>query len=138
MLRDTYAIRFLQAGGRDTCSLGEQLVVSDLVWGEMVSALLPAAGSGTSGSSMFRGVSVHAVIQARQEQTPERTRTFEWSQTLLVRKERFLENPWLWKNEKALVPPCSRTLHELIHAMASPGSFESIRAHLFLLGSLNV
>jgi hypothetical protein len=55
-----------------------------------------------------------------------------------VRKERFLENPWLWKNEKAPVLPCSRTLHELIHAMASPGSSESIRAHIFFLGSLIV
>jgi hypothetical protein len=41
---------------------------------------------------MFRGVSVHAAIQARQEQTPEGTRTGERSQTLFVRKERFLEN----------------------------------------------
>jgi hypothetical protein len=41
---------------------------------------------------MFREVSVHAAIQARQEQTPEGTRTGERLQTLFVRKERYLEN----------------------------------------------
>jgi len=80
---------------------------------------------------MFRGVSVHAAIQARQEQSSERTRTFERSQTLVVRKECFLENPELWKNEKAVVPTRSRRPHELIRAMASPGSAKSIRAHIF-------
>ena len=41
---------------------------------------------------MFREVSVHATIQARQEQTPEGTKTSERSQKLFVRKERFLES----------------------------------------------
>jgi hypothetical protein len=41
---------------------------------------------------MFREVSVHAAIQARQEQTPEGTRKGERSQTLFVRKDWFLEN----------------------------------------------
>jgi hypothetical protein len=41
---------------------------------------------------MFRGVSVHAAIQARQEQTPEGTKMGERSQKLFVRKAEFLEN----------------------------------------------
>jgi hypothetical protein len=35
------------------------------------------------------------------------------------------------KNEKAVDPNRSRTLHELIHAMASPGFSKSIRANMF-------
>jgi len=48
-----------------------------------------------------------------------------------VRKERFLENPELWKNEKAVIPTRNRKPHELIRAMVSPGSAKSIRAHIF-------
>jgi hypothetical protein len=87
--------------------------------------------SGARGPGIFRGASVHSAIQARQEQTPEGTRTFERLQTLVVRKERFLENPELWKNEKAVVPTRNRRPHQLIRAMASPGSAKSIRAYIF-------
>jgi hypothetical protein len=56
---------------------------------------------------MFREVSIHAAIQARQEQTPEGTKTGERSQTLVVRKERFLENPSSGKMRKLTFPPAA-------------------------------
>ena len=83
----------LFAGRRRTGSL------AGTAWGrwsclrETVSALLRAAESGARGPGVSRGVSVHTAIQARQKQTPEGTRTGERLQTLVVRKERFLENP---------------------------------------------
>lgn len=46
----------------------------------------------------------------------------EKSQTLLVRKERCVENPYLWNNEEAMVSSRSQTPHELICAMVSRGS----------------
>jgi hypothetical protein len=71
---------------------------------------------------MFRGVSVQEAIQAREEYTPEGTGMREKSQTLFVRNVRFLENPWLRKNDKAVVPYRSQAPHELIRTRVSPGS----------------
>jgi hypothetical protein len=45
----------------------------------------------------------------------------EKPQTLLVRKEQFVESLWLWNNEEAVVPSRSQTPHELIRANVSRG-----------------
>ena len=62
----------------------------------------------------------------------------EKSQTLLVRKERCVENPWLWNNEEVVVSFRSQTSHELICAIVSAGSAGKHQREELLSGSLRV
>jgi hypothetical protein len=49
----------------------------------------------------------------------------------LREKRAVFGEPLIVENDETAVPSRSRTPHEMIRAMASPGSPESIRAHIF-------